>query len=62
MFNAWLIFLAQRRRGVAWLTSRLQQGDCTGLLLDVGPGDEFATAMACLILQIPDSFLPIFQR
>jgi hypothetical protein len=29
---------------------------------DVGPGDEFATAMACLILQIPDAFLPIFQR
>ena len=29
---------------------------------DVGPGDEFATAMACLMLQIPDSVLPIFQR
>jgi hypothetical protein len=29
---------------------------------DVGPGDEFATAMACLMLQIPDAFLPIFQR
>jgi hypothetical protein len=29
---------------------------------DVGPGDEFATAMACLILQIPDAILPIFQR
>jgi hypothetical protein len=29
---------------------------------DTGPGDEFATAMACLILQIPEGFLPIFQR
>ena len=29
---------------------------------DTGPGDEFATAMACLILQLPDAFLPIFQR
>jgi hypothetical protein len=29
---------------------------------DVGPGDEFATAMALLMLQIPDAFLPIFQR
>lgn len=27
-----------------------------------GPGDEFATAMACLMLQIPDASLPIFQR
>jgi len=29
---------------------------------DVGPGEEFSTAMACLILEIPYSFLPIFQR
>jgi hypothetical protein len=28
----------------------------------VGPGDEFATAMACLMLQIPHAILPIFQR
>jgi hypothetical protein len=29
---------------------------------DVGPGDPFATAVACIILQIPKQFLPIFQR
>ena len=29
---------------------------------DTGPGDEFATAMACLMLQIPDAVLPIFQK
>lgn len=29
---------------------------------DTGPGDEFATAMACLILQIPSAWLPIFQK
>jgi len=29
---------------------------------DTGPGDEFATAMACLMLQIPDASLPIFQK
>jgi hypothetical protein len=28
----------------------------------VGPGDEFATAVATLILQIPFQYLPIFQR
>jgi hypothetical protein len=28
----------------------------------VGPGDEFATAVACLILSIPQQYLPIFQR
>lgn len=28
---------------------------------DVGPGDAFATAVACLILRIPDEILPIFQ-
>lgn len=27
-----------------------------------GPGDEFATAVACIILQIPRQYLPIFQR
>jgi hypothetical protein len=27
-----------------------------------GPGDEFATAMACLMLQMPEAFLPIFQK
>lgn len=29
---------------------------------DVGPGDEFATAVACLVLRIPAQLLPIFQR
>jgi hypothetical protein len=29
---------------------------------DVGPGDALATAVACLILQIPYQYLPIFQR
>jgi hypothetical protein len=28
----------------------------------VGPGDEFATAIACLLLQMPKQYLPIFQR
>lgn len=29
---------------------------------DVGPGDVFATAVACIVLQIPQQYLPIFQR
>lgn len=29
---------------------------------DVGPGDAFSTAVACMILQIPKQYLPIFQR
>lgn len=29
---------------------------------DVGPGDAFATAVACVLLQIPKQYLPIFQR
>jgi len=29
---------------------------------DEGPGDEFGTAVACIILQIPKHYLPIFQR
>ena len=28
----------------------------------VGPGDPFSTAVACIILQIPKQYLPIFQR
>jgi hypothetical protein len=28
----------------------------------VGPGDEFATAVACVLLQMPKQYLPIFQR
>lgn len=27
-----------------------------------GPGDEFATAVACILLQMPKQYLPIFQR
>jgi hypothetical protein len=29
---------------------------------EVGPGDEFATAVACILLQLPKQYLPIFQR
>jgi hypothetical protein len=29
---------------------------------DVGPGDAFATAVACLLLRVPAQYLPIFQR
>ena len=28
----------------------------------VGPGDAFSTAVACIILQVPMQYLPIFQR
>jgi hypothetical protein len=28
----------------------------------VGPGDEFSTAVACILLQLPKQYLPIFQR
>ena len=28
----------------------------------VGPGDEFSTAVACLMLRVPAQYLPIFQR
>ncbi len=40
---------------------RMQQSD--GRWIDrVGPGDEFSTAIACLILALPWQQLPIFQR
>ncbi len=29
---------------------------------DVGPGPAFGTAVACIVLQIPKRYLPIFQR
>ncbi|GDY02042.1 hypothetical protein LBMAG49_13710 [Planctomycetota bacterium] len=29
---------------------------------DCGPGDEFATGIACLLLQLPRQYLPILQR
>jgi hypothetical protein len=29
---------------------------------EVGPGDEFSTAVGCLLLQLPRQYLPIFQR
>jgi hypothetical protein len=29
---------------------------------DVGPGDVFSTAVACVVLQVPKQYLPIFQR
>jgi len=28
----------------------------------VGPGDEWSTAIACILLQMPKQYLPIFQR
>ena len=28
----------------------------------VGPGDVFSTAVACIVLQVPKQYLPIFQR
>lgn len=31
-------------------------------LNDVGPGDVFSTAVACIVLQVPKQYLPIFQR
>ncbi len=31
-------------------------------LNDEGPGDTFATAVACIVLQVPKQYLPIFQR
>ena len=27
-----------------------------------GPGDVFSTAVACIVLQVPKQYLPIFQR
>jgi hypothetical protein len=38
------------------------QTDSGRWLGSVGPGDEFATAVACTILAIPQQYLPIFQR
>ena len=29
---------------------------------DIGPGPAFGTAVACIILQIPLRYLPIFQK
>jgi hypothetical protein len=39
----------------------MQQGDGRWCC-EVGPGDEFSTAVACLLLQLPRQYLPIFQR
>lgn len=41
------------------LTRQNRDGSWTN---DVGPGDEFATAVACLLLRVPAQYLPIFQR
>lgn len=40
---------------------RMQQADGSWPN-ETGPGPEFGTAVACLILQIPREYLPIFQR
>jgi len=48
-------------RGAAQDLVRLQQAD--GHWVNrVGPGDEFSTAVACIVLQVPRQYLPIFQR
>lgn len=41
--------LADQREDGRWLNT-------------VGPGDVFATAVACIVLQVPKQYLPIFQR
>jgi hypothetical protein len=38
------------------------QGDDGRWRNRVGPGDEMATAIACILLQMPKQYLPIFQR
>ena len=43
------------------LLLRYQRADGSWLN-ETGPGDAFSTAMACLILEIPYDFLPIFHR
>ena len=43
------------------LLIRYQRADGSWLN-ETGPGDAFSTAMACLILEIPYDFLPIFHR
>ena len=40
----------------------LDQRDDGRWLNDVGPGDVFSTAVACVVLQVPKQYLPIFQR
>jgi hypothetical protein len=40
----------------------LGEQDASGAWNDASYGDEFATAMACIILQMPNDMLPIFAR
>lgn len=40
----------------------VQSQDASGAWTDSSYGDEFATAMACIILQMPMDMLPIFAR
>ncbi len=48
--------------------AKLMRDLCTNQRADgrwcntAGPGDEFATAVACVLLQMPKQYLPIFQR
>ena len=49
------------QRRIARDLLRMQRTDGRWLN-NVGPGDEFSTAVAALILQIPRNYLPIFQR
>jgi hypothetical protein len=39
-----------------------RQQQATGAWVDPSVSNEFATAMACLILQMPNNCVPIFQR
>ena len=47
-------------RGLTTRILSMQQKD--GRWIDAGQGSDFATAMACLILNTPRSVLPIYQR
>ncbi len=44
------------------LRQRRQGSRATGAWIDTSYSNEYATAMACLILQMPNNYLPIFQR
>jgi len=40
----------------------LRRQQTNGCWLDASNGRQYGTAMACLILQMPNNYLPIFQR
>ena len=49
----------QRRLAADLLGSQARDGRWRN---PVGPGDEMGSAMACILLQMPRQYLPIFQR